>query len=158
MIHARMFDLPSRALTSIVNYNEIRMPNVTKITASAREHIGHRAARSCNLQRDYRAANREVFMTRTAAVLTALLVMISAGFAEDAPKKQPFIIGDARMTSDGTIIVNLRRTTDGINVSGVVRYPVNDPHYQEVLDHLGGMIPGETKLVPAWDDPGVEKK
>lgn len=95
-------------------------------------------------------------MTRTAAVLTAILV--SAGFSDDAPKKQPFIIGDATMTSDGTIIVNLRRTTDGINVSGVVRYPVNDPHYREVLDHLGGMNRGETKLVPAWDDPGPAKK
>jgi hypothetical protein len=76
-------------------------------------------------------------VTRTAAVLTVLLVMISAGFAEDAPKKQPFIIGDATMTSDRTIILNLRRTTDGINVSGVVRYPVNDPHYQEVFGSSG---------------------
>ena len=95
-------------------------------------------------------------MIRIAAVLAALSV-ISTGFAEEA-KKEPFIIGDATMTEDGTIIVNLRRTTTGMDVSGMVKYAVDNPHYKEVLDHLGGMKPGETKLVPAWDDPAPEQK
>jgi hypothetical protein len=101
-------------------------------------------------------------MTRTTVALAALLMITSAGFAQDAskdaPKKTPFYIGDATMTDDRTIIVRLRRTTDGINVSGTVKYPVDSPHYKEVLDHLGGMQPGETKLVPAWDDPVPENK
>jgi hypothetical protein len=101
-------------------------------------------------------------MTRTTVALAALLMITSAGFAQDAskdaPKKNPFYIGDATMTDDRTIIVRLRRTTDGINVSGTVKYPVDSPHYKEVLDHLGGMQPGETKLVPAWDDPVPENK
>jgi hypothetical protein len=123
------------------------MPNVTGITASAREHAGHLKSR-----------NSEASMIRIAAALAALSVMIAAGFAEDAPKKEPFIIGDATMTEDGTIVINLRRTRDGINVSGIVKYAVDDRHYKEVLDHLDGMKPGETKLVPAWDDPVPEKK
>ena len=101
-------------------------------------------------------------MTRTTVALAALLMITSVGFAQDAskdaPKKNPFYIGDATMTDDRTIIVRLRRTTDGINVSGTVKYPVDSPHYKEVLDDLGGMQPGETKLVPAWDDPVPENK
>jgi len=97
-------------------------------------------------------------MIRTAVVLAVLIMLRSAGFAQDPPKTEPFIIGDAKMMEDGTIVVNLRRTRDGINVSGIVKYPANSPHYKEILDHLGGMRPGETKLVPAWDDPVPEKK
>jgi hypothetical protein len=46
----------------------------------------------------------------------------SAGFAEDAKKIEPVVIGDAKMLEDGTIIINLRRTADGINVSGIIKY------------------------------------
>jgi hypothetical protein len=97
-------------------------------------------------------------MTRAAVALAIFLASSSAGLTEDSVKKEPFIIGDAVMEADGTIVINLRRTADGINVSGRVKYPVSDPHYREVLDHLGGMKPGETKLVPAWDDPDPPKK
>lgn len=97
-------------------------------------------------------------MIRTAIALAMLVMLMSAGFAQDPPKTEPFIIGDAKMMEDGTIVVNLRRTRDGMNISGIVKYPVDSPHYKEVLDHLGGMLPGETKLVPAWDDPAPEKK
>jgi hypothetical protein len=91
-------------------------------------------------------------------VLVATMMMVSTGYAEDAPRKQPVIIGDATMAEDGTIIVNMRRTADGMNVSGIIKYGVNDPHYKEVLDHLGGMRPGETRLVPAWEDPVPQTK
>jgi hypothetical protein len=88
------------------------------------------------------------------AFACASIIMTSPGLAEDAPNKQPFIIGDAQMLDDGTIVIHMRRTTDGIHVSGMIRYPVTDRHYNEVLAHIGGMRPGETKLVPAWDDSG----
>jgi hypothetical protein len=97
-------------------------------------------------------------MIRTALVLAALIMLKSAGFAADAKKIEPVVIGDAKMLEDGTIIINLRRTADGINVSGIIKYPINNRDYKEVLDHLGGMRPGETKLVPAWDDPAPEKR
>ena len=77
---------------------------------------------------------------------------------EGAQRKEPVIIGDATMTEDRTIIVRLRRTADGIDVSGVVKYPVGDPSYLKVLNHLGGMNPGDTKLVPAWDDTTPKAK
>ena len=72
-------------------------------------------------------------MIRTAVALAMLIMLRSVGFAQDPPKTEPFIIGDAKMMEDGTIVVNLRRTRDGINVSGIVKYPVNSPHYKEVL-------------------------
>ena len=72
--------------------------------------------------------------------------------AQDGVKKEPCIIGTATMESDQTIVVRLHRTCDGMNVSGSVQYSLSSPHYKKVLDHLGGMKPGETKLVPAYED------
>jgi hypothetical protein len=79
---------------------------------------------------------------------------VDGGRAKESP-----IIGDATMTEDRTIVVQMRRTADGKNVSGVAKYAVGDPHYHEVLNHLGGMNPGDNKPVPAWKsevptDPG----
>ena len=94
-------------------------------------------------------------MSQIATVLLALLAVITPvgpGLAQERP-----IIGDAIMQDDGTIVVRLRRTTDGRNVSGSVSYRVSDPHYQAVLDHIGGLKPGEVKLVPAWPEPGDRK-
>ena len=74
------------------------------------------------------------------------------GLVDGAQKKAPLIIGEATMTEDRTIIIHMHRTGDGINVSGLFRYPVGSPRYQKVLNHLGGMNPGDTRLVPAWDE------
>jgi hypothetical protein len=97
-------------------------------------------------------------MPRTMNALAALAIAMLIGFSGNGHAKEPVIIGDAQMQDDGTIIVNLRRTADGINVSGVVTYPTSHPNYKEVLDHIGGMKPGEVKLVPAWGDPAPIKR
>ena len=91
-------------------------------------------------------------------LLFLVLFLSLSGAAVAQPRvpdrdQERVIIGDAVMEDDGTIVVRLRRTADGIHVSGTVSYRVDSPHYKEVLNHLGGMKPGETKLVPAWDDP-----
>ena len=95
-------------------------------------------------------------MSRIAIVLfaAAAIVLLAGG----AHAQERVIIGDAVMQDDGTIVVRLRRTADGIHVSGAMSYPVDSPHYKEILNHLGGMKPGETKLVPAWDDPEPKKQ
>ncbi|NVO17510.1 MAG: hypothetical protein HXX10_26075 [Rhodoplanes sp.] len=90
--------------------------------------------------------------------LVALAIAAWIGFSGNGHSKEPVIIGDAQMQDDGTIVVNLRRTADGINVSGIVRYPTSHPNYKEILDHIGGMKPGEIKLVPAWGDPAPKKE
>lgn len=62
-------------------------------------------------------------------------------------------IGTATMTSDGTIILDLRATAAGGTI-GDARfvYPKNHKQYSEVLKHLGGLKPGESKPVPPWPD------
>lgn len=62
-------------------------------------------------------------------------------------------IGVATMESDGTIVMQLRAEGDGgIVGDAMFTYAPDDPHYQEVLDHLGGMKPGEEKPVRPWPD------
>jgi hypothetical protein len=87
-----------------------------------------------------------------------LAIALSLGFPSHGRANEPVIIGDAQMQEDGTIVVNLRRTADGLNVSGIVRYATSHPNYKEVLDHIGGMKPGEVKLVPAWGEPAPGKQ
>jgi hypothetical protein len=60
-------------------------------------------------------------------------------------------IGMATMLEDGTIVLDLRAEGPA-GESGVaqVRYPRTHPQYQSVLDHLGGLQPGEQKLVAPW--------
>jgi hypothetical protein len=90
--------------------------------------------------------------------LVTLAITATIGFSAHGHAKEPVFIGDAQMQEDGTIVFNWRRTADGINVSGIVTYPTSHPNYKEVLDHIGGMKPGEVKLVPAWGDPAPKKE
>jgi len=62
-------------------------------------------------------------------------------------------IGVATMGPDGTIMLRLRATGPGGMVGeGLLTYPPGDPKYAEILRHLGGMRPGETKSVRPWPD------
>ena len=62
-------------------------------------------------------------------------------------------IGVARMLPDGTIVLDLRAESPaGARGDGQLRYPKDSPQYQDVLKHLGGLQPGETKPVPPWPD------
>jgi hypothetical protein len=76
--------------------------------------------------------------------------------AEGARSARPFDeetpIGDAWLDEERTIHVRLRRTADGINVSGSIQYPVGDKNYEKIMKHLGGLKQGEVKLVAPWKD------
>jgi hypothetical protein len=62
-------------------------------------------------------------------------------------------IGVATMGPDGTIELRLRATGPGGMVGeGFLTYPPSDPHYADILRHLGGLKPGETKSVQPWPD------
>jgi hypothetical protein len=62
-------------------------------------------------------------------------------------------MGTATMQEDGTIILNLRAEGSGGTV-GEARmvYRKGDKRYSEVLKHLGGLEPGQSKTVPPWPD------
>ncbi len=61
-------------------------------------------------------------------------------------------IGTARMERDGTIILDLRAHAGGRGGMALLRYPPNHEQYREILDHIGGLKPGEEKLVQPWED------
>lgn len=63
-------------------------------------------------------------------------------------------IGTANMEQDGTLILWLRGEDASGDVVGhaTFTYPPNHPEYKDVLAHLGGMSPGETKGVPPWPE------
>lgn len=70
---------------------------------------------------------------------------------------RPESIGSATMTQEGTIILDLRAEGPG-GLTGDARfvYPRGHAQYHEILAHLGGLRPGESKPVPPW--PEQEKK
>jgi hypothetical protein len=56
-------------------------------------------------------------------------------------------IGTATMEPDGTLVLQLRAEGPGAMGDALLRYPPSDPRYAEILQHLGGMTPGEEKPV-----------
>jgi hypothetical protein len=59
-------------------------------------------------------------------------------------------VGSAKMSADGTITLQLRSLwPDPIAESQLVFAP-DDPQYDEIKHHLGGIAPGESKPVPPW--------
>jgi hypothetical protein len=68
-------------------------------------------------------------------------------------------IGNAFMQNDGTIVLDLRAEGEGVSGIGRLVYPPSHPQYQYVMNHLGGLRPGENKPVMPFDDdqPKVKK-
>lgn len=61
-------------------------------------------------------------------------------------------IGVATMQSDGTIVLELRAEGPDIRGDARIVYPKDHPQYKSVLEHLGGLEPGQSKPVPPWPD------
>ena len=62
-------------------------------------------------------------------------------------------IGAATMQADGTIVMQLRAEGPGPIIGDAqFVYPPSHPEYQSILEHLGGLAPGESKPVPPWPD------
>jgi hypothetical protein len=62
-------------------------------------------------------------------------------------------IGTATMEPDGTIVLHLfARGPGGMHGQGVLRYPVSDPKYADILEHVRPLKPGETGPVRPWPD------
>ena len=61
-------------------------------------------------------------------------------------------IGEARMLPDGEIVLDLYAVDSKTGARGhtQLRYPPSHPQYDDILEHLGGMQPGEQKPVPPW--------
>ena len=63
-------------------------------------------------------------------------------------------IGMATGREDGTLEVMLvARTEDGLRGEAMVVLEKDDPRYQVMVDHLGGINAGESKLIPPFGAP-----
>ncbi len=63
-------------------------------------------------------------------------------------------IGSASMDKDRTIYLQLRAEgPNGELGDAMFTYRPGDPKYQEIIDHVGGLAPGESKPVPPWPEP-----
>jgi hypothetical protein len=95
-------------------------------------------------------------MIRNIIPVFFLLCAASASYAQhggstDARPSMPYV-GTAEMLDDGTLSLRLRLTSDGTPVNDTLTYKVGDRAYDNVLRHLGGLRPGETKPFRPWKD------
>lgn len=56
-------------------------------------------------------------------------------------------IGTATMLEDGTLVLDLRATGEGMLGDARITYPPNDAHYAQVKQHLGAITAGQTVAV-----------
>ena len=59
-------------------------------------------------------------------------------------------IGTAQMSADGTISLQLRAEEGEMVGDSFFEYKPDSPEYAEILDHIGGLKPGEEKSVSPW--------
>jgi hypothetical protein len=83
-----------------------------------------------------------------------LLLVANATFAQerqssDARPSMPYV-GTAEMLDDGTLTLHLRLSSDGTAVNDTLIYKVSDRAYDDILRHLGGLRPGESKQFRPW--------
>lgn len=78
--------------------------------------------------------------------------------SQPSPDSQADYIGTATMEHDRNIVLRLRAPLDGgANFGeGYFRYEPGTQEYEDVLRHLGGLKPGQSKPVPPWpESPGA---
>ena len=59
-------------------------------------------------------------------------------------------VGRAKMSADGTITLQLRSLWPNPIAETELVYAPDDPQYEEIKHHLGGLNPGESKPVPPF--------
>ena len=94
----------------------------------------------------------------SSVLIVALMVTGSSAFAGDAlpstseaRASMPYT-GTAVMQDDGAITLHLRLSSDGKDVDDTLTYKTTDRGYDNVLRHLGGLDPGESKPFSPWRD------
>ncbi len=91
-------------------------------------------------------------------VAMALLLALScaapshAQFKKDAPLPCDAVesIGTAKMAEDGTITLQLRSLWPNPVAEGVLTYAPDDPQYEEMKRHVGGLEKGQSKPLPPF--------
>jgi len=91
-------------------------------------------------------------------LIAATLGATTACFGDDA-KPSPSVArpsmpyaGTATMQDDGSLTLHLRQTEDGKTIDDTLIYKTTDRGFDDVLRHLGGLNPGDTKNFRPWKD------
>ena len=88
----------------------------------------------------------------TAALIVALRSTTTAvaQFKRDAPIRCEDLdsVGTAQMSAAGAITLHLHSLWPEPKAEAVLTYEPDDPQYEEIKHHLGGIKPGESKPVP----------
>jgi hypothetical protein len=91
------------------------------------------------------------------AVLVIMMLCLGGASAaqeirsSDARPSMPYS-GTATMLDDGTVVLRRRLASDGTAVDDSLTYKVGDRAYDDVLRHLRGLRPGDTKPFSPWKD------
>jgi hypothetical protein len=98
-------------------------------------------------------------MTRAGGFLLLMLLGASQAASADDIKPSPTearpsmpFTGTATMQDDGSLTLRLRLTSDGKPIDDTLTYKTTDRGYDDVLRHLGGLNPGDTKSFRPWKD------
>src|SRR5204862_1343239 len=102
-----------------------------------------------------------MFMSLRQILYAALASSMAANFlgtasAADERNSQPIpcdnidSVGRAKMSTDGTITLQLRSLWPNPIAETQLVYSPDDPQYGEIKYHLGGIKPGESKPIPPW--------
>jgi hypothetical protein len=96
---------------------------------------------------------RQTFVAALAVVLTthfAGAAPAAGGTSQPIPCDDIDSVGRAKMSADGTITLQLRSLWPNPIAETQLVYAPDDPQYEEIKHHLGGIAPGESKPVPPW--------
>jgi hypothetical protein len=97
-----------------------------------------------------------LFATLVAALVGPLATNFAGVVAAADRTSQPIpcedidSVGRAKMSADGTITLQLRSLWPDPVAESQLVYAPDDPQYEEIKHHLGGIKPGESKPVPPW--------
>jgi hypothetical protein len=88
---------------------------------------------------------------RNFLAILLLLTSVSVYSADNSAESKS--IGTAEMKQNGTIVLLLRPESDDGSVGNVIfAYSPDDNDYKKILKHLGGLKPGESKLIKPWPE------
>jgi len=96
---------------------------------------------------NFRAPVGALFLAFSGAVLAAESSPTTDSKEDPAAAKS---IGVVRMLADRTIMVGVG---SGDRAQAVLMLRPGDTQYQPLIDHVGGLKPGDTKSIPPWPDP-----
>src|SRR5260370_27965231 len=84
--------------------------------------------------------------------LIALLLAIPGDVLAAENPAPALSVGVATMLENGTILIGIRGPAVDGPLQAVLMVEPGDTNYQQIIDHVGGLKPGETKSIPPWPD------